>query len=520
MSRESPAVILYDAFGNPVVIRNAAPDGTEYGLVARSLNYGIGSSGYSPDPSSILTVPVQPTKDASGRAETHSTVTADEGSFRDDFVGAALTAALTGTVNFTNGSTAITGTGTAFTTETAAGMWIKKVTDGEANFVQIDSVQSDTALTLSTPYAGTTASVSGHDSNWSTVTATGGSITVATSAVSLASGTTNGQSSYIQRNGDYLPYTFLSYLSVSQRIANQTARIGFRDNWASPTKRAEVEFTGTVNTTVNFVTAFGSAAADTQTTAVTLPNGGTTATTRAYKIDLSGNQATLSIDGIVVATHNQHIPGPYDNLNIFAGITNTGVAGSSTTVAVDSLYFYNNDRVQVDNDFAGEPLPVKGILKPFYGSSGQALTITLASLANAGARASTAVDNTVNLFEDVLFFVKTTSAAAGTSATGFVNIYGYGTVDGGTTYPEAITGTDAAATLSAPPNLVLLAQLTVNTNAKTFTAGPFSFCRLYGIDRLPARWGLVFVNQSGATLNATAGNHSITYQGVNGQISP
>jgi hypothetical protein len=161
---------------------------------------------------------------------------------------------------------------------------------------------------------------------------------------------------------------------------------------------------------------------------------------------------------------------------------------------------------------------INGILKPLYGASGQAMTITLASLTSTSARASTAVDNTTNLFEDVLFFVKTTSAAAATSATGYVNIYGYGSVDGGTTYPEGITGADAAVTLSNPPNLVLLAQITLNANSKTATAGPFSFCRQYGIDRLPARWGLVFVNLSGATLNATAGNHAITWQGINGQL--
>jgi hypothetical protein len=519
MSRESPAVILYDAFGNPVVIANTDPAGTEYALTTRSLVYGIGSSSYSPDPSDRSTVPEQPNLDLSGRMETHSVVTTDEGSFRDDFSGAALTTALAGTLNFTNGSTLVTGTGTAFTTAIVSDQWVKKSADAETLFVQVASVQSDTSLTLSTPYQGTTAGAASVVSNWNQVTATGGSITVATSVVNLASGTTSGQSSYIQRLGDYLPYTFLSYLSITQRIANQTARVGFRDDWAAPTKRAEVEFTGTVNTTVNFVTAFGSAAADVQTTAVTIPNAGTTATSHAYKIDLSGNQATLSIDGMVVATHNQHIPGPYDSLNVYAGIANTGAAGSSTTLAIDSLYFYNNDRVQVDSDYAGEPLPIKGVVKPVYGTSNQALTITLASLATAGARASTAVDNTVSMFEDVLFFVKTTSAAAATSATGYVNIYGYGTVDGGTTYPEAITGTDAGITLSAPPNLVLLAQITVNANAKTYYAGPFSFCRMYGLDRLPAKWGLVFVNQSGATLNATAGNHSIIYQGVNGQLT-
>lgn len=161
---------------------------------------------------------------------------------------------------------------------------------------------------------------------------------------------------------------------------------------------------------------------------------------------------------------------------------------------------------------------VKSTIKPLYGTSNQTVTITLASLANAAARASTSIDNTSTLYDDVYIFLKYTTAAAATSATGYINVYGYGTVDGGTTYPESITGTDAGVTLSAPPNLTLIAQATANANSKTYTFGPFSFCRMYGLDRLPARWGVVFVNKSGATLNATAGNFAVTYQGVNGNL--
>ena len=175
-------------------------------------------------------------------------------------------------------------------------------------------------------------------------------------------------------------------------------------------------------------------------------------------------------------------------------------------------------RILLTDGYGNLQIRTKGTFQPLYGASNQSVTITLANLTTAGARASTAIDNTTTLYEDVLFSVKTTSAASGTLATGYVNIYGYASIDGGTTYPEAITGTDAGVTLSSPPNLVLLAQVTVNANTKTYYAGPWSFCRMYGLDRLPAKFGFVFVNQSGATLNATASNHSITYQPVNGQL--
>lgn len=322
---------------------------------------GYTYSAFSPDPGSYPKTN-QPlvSFDANGRLETHSTVTSDEGSFRDDFSGVALTTALTGTLGFTSGGFIVTGSGTSFTTQIVKGQWIKKSADAETLYAQVAIVNSDTQIGLATAYGGTTAlGVAGVISNWLTVTPSGGSITVATSVITIASGTTNGASGYIERIGDYLPYTFQAYLSISQRVANQTAIIGFRDNFATPIKQAVVRFTGVVNTQVDFVTAFSSAAADTQVTTVTLPNAGTTATNHLYKIDISGNQATLTIDGVIVAINNQHIPGPYDFLNVFAGISNAAVV-TNTNFAVDYVYFSNNDRIQVDNDFQAEPMSING----------------------------------------------------------------------------------------------------------------------------------------------------------------
>lgn len=157
---------------------------------------------------------------------------------------------------------------------------------------------------------------------------------------------------------------------------------------------------------------------------------------------------------------------------------------------------------------------IKGTIQPLYDTNNQSITITITAAATGTARASTAISNTTNLYEDVLLFFSVTTPATGVSATGYFNFYGYGSVNGGTTYPEGITGTDAAVTLYTPTNLVLVAQMNANAVSKTFSMGPISFCRLYGLDRLPAEWGIVSVNQSGAT--PTAG--TIIYQGVNGQL--
>jgi predicted SnoaL-like aldol condensation-catalyzing enzyme len=154
-------------------------------------------------------------------------------------------------------------------------------------------------------------------------------------------------------------------------------------------------------------------------------------------------------------------------------------------------------------------------IAPKYGTNNQTITISLASLASAGARASTAVDNTTNLYKDAFLFFTVKTGASGTSTTGYINIYGYGSVDGGSTYPEGITGTDGGVTLTVPPNLSLIGQINTVANATTYKLGPISFCTLYGLPTLPQKWGIVVSNQSGHALDVTAGNFSVIYQGIN-----
>lgn len=62
----------------------------------------------------------------------------------------------TGTVSVTNGSATVTGSGTLWSTEIAAGQWFGVDADGVT--YQVSAVGSDTQLTLSTNYAGTTGS--------------------------------------------------------------------------------------------------------------------------------------------------------------------------------------------------------------------------------------------------------------------------------------------------------------------------------------------------------------------------
>jgi len=150
-------------------------------------------------------------------------------------------------------------------------------------------------------------------------------------------------------------------------------------------------------------------------------------------------------------------------------------------------------------------------IKTAYGTGNQAFTITLTSLANAALRESTVVDNTSNLFLDALVFVKVKANASGTAATGVVNVYAYGTVDGGTTYSGSASGTDATYTPTVPTQLRLIGTINVVANGVTYNNGPFSVNQAFG-GVLPAKWGIVVENLSGATLDASVGN--AFYQGI------
>lgn len=159
-----------------------------------------------------------------------------------------------------------------------------------------------------------------------------------------------------------------------------------------------------------------------------------------------------------------------------------------------------------------------GDLNIKYGSNNQTITISVASLANNSARESTAIDNTTNTFIDALLFVILKSNAAGTSSSGYCNIYAYGTCNGGTDYSDNASGSDAAITLTSPPNMKLIGTINMVANATTYYAGPFSIAAAFnGI--LPDHWGIVIENKTAAALDSTSGNHSVFYQGIEAQYS-
>lgn len=295
--------------------------------------------------------------DADGAMRARASILTTRNNFRDDFPGASLNTALTGTLTFTAGSVTVTGTGTTFTTQVTRDMYVKLNSDGETAWTRVRAVLSNTSLELEQGYLGTTGGpAASSTTKWPTRTGTGGSFTVGSSLINILSGTTNAANTFLFRDLDFalIQADFVA-LRLSQRIANQAAFAGLFDSVSAPTQQAAFIFDGTVNTTVKCRSSFGTAATDIQETTVTLPFGLTTAiTTVRYSIQITPNEIIFSIAGIVVAAHVIHTPDQWTLMDVAVGIQNTGVPASSTTVTVDQIFTRSYDFVDDGTEIPDE----------------------------------------------------------------------------------------------------------------------------------------------------------------------
>lgn len=156
-------------------------------------------------------------------------------------------------------------------------------------------------------------------------------------------------------------------------------------------------------------------------------------------------------------------------------------------------------------------------VRPAYGTADQAVTISLGGLTNGAARESTVIDNSATPFYDVLVTVKVKSGAGAVGSDQAVNVFFYGTV-GGTTYPDTVTGADAAITLDSPTQLGPPAGVVrISVAATTFKSNPISVRSAFG-GTMPSKWGVVIQNKAGQTLDASNASHSVTYQGQYDQV--
>jgi hypothetical protein len=155
-------------------------------------------------------------------------------------------------------------------------------------------------------------------------------------------------------------------------------------------------------------------------------------------------------------------------------------------------------------------------VKTAYGTQGQTLTCTLASLASNGARGAASVDNSTGslFFIDIGILFQITPGGT-VAAPNLAVILGAGTVDddGSPTYPDGYGGTDAGVTLDSPTNLRPVGVVQAPTANVGKRGGPWSLGAVFG-GILPERWGVVVLNQTGGALHATEGNHLKLWQGI------
>lgn len=144
------------------------------------------------------------------------------------------------------------------------------------------------------------------------------------------------------------------------------------------------------------------------------------------------------------------------------------------------------------------------IFKPQYiATANQAITITLNSLANGTPAWSNEIDNSTNLYSDILIGGIFAAGPSGVSSTGTLSILVAGTTGG--------TGTEPITNVS---DADLVQVLICNANSATPKLTPKSIAAIYG-GRLPRQFKIGVLNNSGAAL-ASSGN-SMNFDALNDQ---
>lgn len=167
-------------------------------------------------------------------------------------------------------------------------------------------------------------------------------------------------------------------------------------------------------------------------------------------------------------------------------------------------------------------------LKTLYPSTSTLdLTLTLAGLAtNASGvflagQASTAVDNTTNLDIDHLLSGVIVVGSVAPTVSRSINIYAYAPISvaaGVPTYPDSITGTNAAKTMTSANVMnssirAFVASITIDATAsRAYSFTPVSIASLFG-GVLPKFWGVFVAHDTAQAL--TSG--TLSYERIQGQ---
>ena len=154
------------------------------------------------------------------------------------------------------------------------------------------------------------------------------------------------------------------------------------------------------------------------------------------------------------------------------------------------------------------------------------LTITLASLATSATlvagRESTAVDNTSNLYLDYLLSGKITTGTTPTTLKQ-IEVWVASPINDTPTWPDVLDGTDSVETLTSLDikNSGLRLAAVMNTDAtsdRTYYFSQVSVASLFG-GVCPAKFVVFVTHNTAVILNATAGNHEISVQGITNTVA-
>lgn len=286
--------------------------------------------------------------DPGGALITRGAVTTDEGTFRVNFANTSIAVSI--------GSVTVSGktvTGSGFlAADVNYHDYFKLDADAESAWSQIDYVVDDTTIMLTNAYTGG-ASGAASRALVVPVTQAGGGYSVASGQLTMTSGTTSGGGIIIGRIMDYGPLVFRARLSISQRVANNETRIGFAEPVTVTQPRWTARFIadGTVNTTIkcessrNPTTA--PSAAETETTVITIPNGGNTSQQLDYRIEQLTEAVRFYVSGVLVAEHSKVMPAQSDVMVAAVRSYNPAVPASSTTVVVDFMTVKNHNKLEI-----------------------------------------------------------------------------------------------------------------------------------------------------------------------------
>lgn len=323
-------------------VSDVAPLPVSAALTAEGAEYWPGYSG-SPD-TSQLPLHVDP----SGALITRGAVTTDEGTFRCNFANTSLAVSI-GTVTISGA--VVTGTG-FLAADVHYKDFFKLDADGESAWMVVESVDSNTQLTLRTPYVGGSSGAASR-ALVRPVTGSGGSIAVASGQATLTTGTTIAALTRIARDMDFAPLIYRGRLSISQRIVNQKFLVGLSEAYTTTDRWfARFKIDGTTNTTLTCESGrnptVSPSAAETETTTVTIPFGLTTAALLDYRVEQLTESCKFYINSVLVAEHTRAIPSQHDDMECSVTCINGASApASSTTVAVDYVTGKNHNKIEI-----------------------------------------------------------------------------------------------------------------------------------------------------------------------------